>query len=293
MINKPTEIKAIIGLLDDPDDGIYTQIKSKLLEIGPEAIPTLEAAWEDSFDGVFQTRVENIIHEIQFENIKKDIVNWSLLEHQNLLKGLLLVAKYQYPDVNENKIKAQLGQIKKDIWLEFHEDMTALEKVQIINHILFEVHGFSGNTTNYHAPQNSYINNVLETKKGNPITLSVLYLLMCHDLNIPIYGINLPDHFVVGYLNDSELLEMQIPGDEHGDNILFYINPFSKGYIFQHKDIDVFLKNINVDPKKEYYEPCSNIDIIKRILRNLITAYQKNGYQNKVDEVMALYNSLD
>jgi regulator of sirC expression with transglutaminase-like and TPR domain len=293
MINKPTEIKAIIGLLDDPDDGIYTQIKSKLLEIGPEAIPTLEAAWEDSFDGVFQTRVENIIHEIQFENIKKDIVNWSLLEHENLLKGLLLVAKYQYPDVNENKIKAQLGQIKKDIWLEFHEDMTALEKVQIINHILFEVHGFSGNTTNYHAPQNSYINNVLETKKGNPITLSVLYLLMCHDLNIPIYGINLPDHFVVGYLNDSELLEMQIPGDEHGDNILFYINPFSKGYIFQHKDIDVFLKNINVDPKKEYYEPCSNIDIIKRILRNLITAYQKNGYQNKVDEVMALYNSLD
>jgi regulator of sirC expression with transglutaminase-like and TPR domain len=293
MINKPTEIKAIIGLLDDPDDGIYTQIKSKLLEIGPEAIPTLEAAWEDSFDGVFQTRVENIIHEIQFENIKKDIVNWSLLEHENLLKGLLLVAKYQYPDVNENKIKAQLGQIKKDIWLEFHEDMTALEKVQIINHILFEVHGFSGNTTNYHAPQNSYINNVLETKKGNPITLSVLYLLMCHDLNIPIYGINLPDHFVVGYLNDSELLEMQIPGDEHGDNILFYINPFSKGYIFQHKDIDVFLKNINVDPKKEYYEPCTNVDIIKRILRNLITAYQKNGYQNKVDEVMALYNSLD
>jgi regulator of sirC expression with transglutaminase-like and TPR domain len=293
MINKPTEIKAIIGLLDDPDDGIFTQIKSKLLEIGPEAIPTLEAAWEDSFDGVFQTRVENIIHEIQFENIKKDIVNWSLLEHENLLKGLLLVAKYQYPDVNENKIKAQLGQIKKDIWLEFHEDMTALEKVQIINHILFEVHGFSGNTTNYHAPQNSYINNVLETKKGNPITLSVLYLLMCHDLNIPIYGINLPDHFVVGYLNDSELLEMQIPGDEHGDNILFYINPFSKGYIFQHKDIDVFLKNINVDPKKEYYEPCTNVDIIKRILRNLITAYQKNGYQNKVDEVMALYNSLD
>jgi regulator of sirC expression with transglutaminase-like and TPR domain len=293
MINKPTEIKAIIGLLDDPDDGIFTQIKSKLLEIGPEAIPTLEAAWEDSFDGVFQTRVENIIHEIQFENIKKDIVNWSLLEHENLLKGLLLVAKYQYPDVNENKIKAQLGQIKKDIWLEFHEDMTALEKVQIINHILFEVHGFSGNTTNYHAPQNSYINNVLETKKGNPITLSVLYLLMCHDLNIPIYGINLPDHFVVGYLNDSELLEMQIPGDEHGDNILFYINPFSKGYIFQHKDIDAFLKNISVEPRKEYYEPCSNVDIIKRILRNLITAYQKNGYQNKVDEVMSLYNALD
>ncbi len=293
MINKPTEIKAIIGLLDDPDDGIFTQIKTKLLEIGPEAIPTLEAAWEDSFDGIFQTRVENIIHEIQFEHIKKDLVNWSLLEHDNLLKGLLLIAKYQYPDLNENKIKAQLGQIKKDIWLEFHEDMTALEKVQIMNHILFEVHGFSGNTTNYHAPQNSYINNVLETKKGNPITLSVLYLLMCQDLNIPIYGINLPDHFVVGYLNDSELLEMQIPGDEFGDNILFYINPFSKGYIFQHKDIDVFLKNINVDPKKEYYEPCTNVDIVKRILRNLITAYQKNGYQNKVDEVMALYNILD
>ena len=196
------EVIALITLLDDPDEVIYTQVKDRFVILGPPAIPHLETAWENSFDAIMQKRIEIIIHTIQFEILQKALKKWAIEEQEDLLKGILILSRYQYPDLNETKIRKDLGQIKQDVWLELNDDLTAIEKVKVLNHILFEVHQFSGNITNYHAPQNSFINNVLESKKGNPLMLSVLYMLICKELNIPIYGINLPQHFVLAYLND-------------------------------------------------------------------------------------------
>ena len=281
------EVIALITLLDDPDEVIYFQVKDRFVVLGPPAIPHLETAWENSFDAIMQKRIEIIIHTIQFETLQKALKGWAKADQDDLLKGVLILARYQYPDLDENKIRKQLATIKQDVWLELHEDLTALEKVKIINHILFEVHQFSGNITNYHAPQNSFINNVLESKKGNPLMLSVVYLLICNELKIPVYGINLPQHFVLAYLNEEANL-IDVNTKTLSNNILFYINPFSKGLLFNQKDIDQFLKQLNLDLEPKYYLPCSNIDIIKRCINNLIFSYEKLGYLEKVEELKAL-----
>ncbi len=285
------EVIALITLLDDPDETIYSQVKDRFMMLGPPAIPHLETAWENSFDTIMQNRIEQIIHTIQFETLEKALKAWSKEESDDLLKGALIISRYQYPDLDENKVRKQLAQIKQDVWLELNDDLTALEKVKIINHILFEVHNFSGNITNYHAPQNSFINNVLESKKGNPLMLSVVYALICKELNIPVYGINLPQHFVLAYINDNANL-IDVNNKTLSNNILFYINPFSKGLIFNQKDIDQFLKQLNLDPDPKYYLPCSNMDIIKRSLNNLIHSYEKLGYLEKVEELKRLEKQL-
>jgi regulator of sirC expression with transglutaminase-like and TPR domain len=285
------EVIALITLLDDPDEIIYEQVRNRFVTLGPPAIPHLETAWENSFDAIMQKRIEIIIHTIQLETLEKAMKQWALEDSDDLLKGVLLLARYQYSDLNENKIRKQLQQIRQDVWLELHDDLTALEKVKIINHILFEVHQFSGNITNYHAPQNSFINNVLETKKGNPLMLSVIYILICKELNIPVFGINLPQHFVLAYLNDYANL-MDVNHKSLNNNILFYINPFSKGLMFNQKDIDQFLKQLNLEPEAKYYQPCSNIDIVKRCLHNLVYSYEKLGYLEKVQELKNLENVL-
>ncbi len=285
------EVIALITLLDDPDEVIYDQVKDRFVVLGPPAIPHLETAWENSFDAIMQKRIENIIHTIQFETLQKALKAWAKSDQDDLLKGILILARYQYPDLDENKIRKQLATIKQDVWLELHEDLTALEKVKIINHILFEVHQFSGNITNYHAPQNSFLNNVLESKKGNPLMLSVVYLLICNELKIPVYGINLPQHFVLAYLNEDANL-MDVNNKTLSNNILFYINPFSKGLLFNQKDIDQFLKQLNLDLEPKYYLPCSNIDIIKRCINNLIFSYEKLGYVEKVEELKGLDSQL-
>jgi regulator of sirC expression with transglutaminase-like and TPR domain len=285
------EVIALITLLDDPDEGIYSQVKERFVILGPPAIPHLETAWENSFDVIMQKRIESIIHTIQFETLAKALKTWAREEGEDLLKGILLLARYQYADLDENKIKKQLAQIRQDVWLELNDDLTALEKVKIVNHILFEVHQFSGNITNYHAPQNSFINNVLETKKGNPLMLSVIYALICKELGIPVYGINLPQHFVLAYVNENANL-IDVNNKTLSNNILFYINPFSKGLIFNQKDIDQFLKQLNIEPHSKYYVPCSNLDIIRRALQNLIYSYEKLGYLEKVQELKSLEAQL-
>ncbi|MES2514675.1 MAG: transglutaminase-like domain-containing protein [Bacteroidota bacterium] len=285
------EVIALITLLDDPDDGIYSEVKNRFIILGPPAIPHLETAWENSFDALMQKRIEGIIHTIQFKALQNALKYWAENEQDDLFKGCSIIARYQYPDLDENKLRKQLHQIKQDVWLELHDDLTAIEKVKIINHIMFEVHQFGGNITNYHAPQNSFINVVLETKKGNPVMLSVIYALVCKELGIPVYGVNLPQHFVLAYVNDFANL-FDPSHKTLSDNILFYVNPFSKGLIFNQGDVDAFIKQLNVEPDIKYYLPCSNLDIIKRILNNLIFSFDKMGYAEKVQELKDLDKNL-
>jgi regulator of sirC expression with transglutaminase-like and TPR domain len=284
------EVHALISLLDDPDEQVYSHIKEKLLSMGADVIPVLESAWENSFDSLLQQRIEGIIHRIQFDNMRRSLREWSLPEQQNLLTGALLVARYQYPDLDEAHIRRHIEQIKQDIWLELNNNLTPLEKVRVINHILFDVHGFSANTTNYHAPQNSYINNVLESKKGNPVSLSIIYAVIAQDLRIPIYGVNLPEHFILAYVDNSPGFSLDA---DNTDRVLFYINPFSRGAPVNKKEIDAFLRQQRLEPKAEFFTPCSNLMIVRRLLNNLIMSYEKLGYPTKVDELRQLRDALD
>jgi regulator of sirC expression with transglutaminase-like and TPR domain len=286
------ELNALISLLDDPDEKVFEQVSMKFLSLGQEVIPVLEDAWEHSFDTLIQNRIENIIHQIQFDLIKDALKDWSHPDKQNLLEGAMLIARYQYPDIDFAKVKKQIDQIKHDVWLELNNNITALEKVKIINHILFDVHNFSGNTTNYHAPQNSYINNVLESKKGNPLLLSIIYTIIAQSLDIPIYGVNLPEHFILCYI---DVEHMGVPSKEGsvGSNVLFYINPFSKGTVFGQKEIDAFLKQLKLEQLPIFYEPCSNLEIVRRLLRNLISSYEKLGYPDKSEELKTLLKTIE
>jgi hypothetical protein len=285
-----TELNALISLLDDPDDLVFHQIREKLLSLGQTAIPALESAWENSFDSLLQQRIENIIHHIQLDYIRSSMRTWAITGQQDLLEGAIIVARTQYPDLDEERIRRHIEQIKQDIWLELNNSLTALEKVRVINHILFDVHNFSGNTSNFHAPQNSYINNVLETKKGNPLSLSIIYAVIAQDLRIPIYGVNLPDHFILSYVDLTEA-QPEIPEND-SDRVLFYINPFSRGWVVSKKEIDAYLKQQNLDPRPEFYVPCSNLEIIRCLILKLMMSYEKLGYPNKVEELQILLDVL-
>ncbi|MXV49409.1 hypothetical protein GS399_00375 [Pedobacter sp. HMF7647] len=275
------EINSLIKLLDDPDHEIFGHVEDKLFSYGNEVITYLESAWENSFDAILQQRIENLIHRIQFENVKQELNLWQLSGAFDLLQGVLIINKYQYPDLDEQKLINQIEDIKREVWLQLVYDMSAIEKVKLLNHVFYGIHGFSGNTQNHQDPQNSYLNNVLSSKKGNQILLATIYSVIAQKLDIPVYGVNLPQHFILAYVDESE--ETEFTG-----GVLFYINAFNKGFIFGRRDVDSFLKQLNLSPDKQFYEPCSNSEIIKRILRNLISSYEKLGAEEKVNELKDL-----
>ena len=286
------EVSALITLLDDPDEIIYTQVKGKFLSIGCAVIPHLEAAWEESYDEMIQRRIESIISTIHFETVSQALKTWAKEEQEDLLKGMLLLSRYQHPELDEEKVKKQINEITQDVWLELNDELTALEKIKILNHIFFTVHGFHGNTENYHSSDNSYLHSVIEQRSGNPISLCIVYMMICRELGIPVYGVDLPLHFILAYIDDeAPLMSFNDNGDP--ENILFYINPFSNGIIFSRDDIDKFLSEQNIEPSTRYYKPCSNLDIMKRVIRNLIFSFEKNGNQKKIDELKALLQELN
>lgn len=280
------EINALIKLLDDPDLEIYEHVEKRLLEYGTQVVDYLENEWEHSLDTVLQERIENIVHKIQFNSVKEDLNLWYQSGAFDLLQGALVINRYQYPDLDEQKLILHIEEIKREIWLGLQYEMSSIEKIKLINHVFYNVYGFSGNTKNHHDPQNSYISQVLESKKGNQISLAIIYSTLAQKLDIPVYGVNLPQHFILGYIDESKR-------EEHEFGVLFYINAFNKGAIFGKHDVDQFLRQLNLDPLPGFYAPCSNVEIIRRIIRNLISAYENLGSKEKAEELKQLQEILN
>jgi len=287
-VRTPKEINALIRLLDDPDEDIYGHIKEELKSFGSDVIPNLESHWEKNRLGnLFQHRIENLIHEIQYGSLEENLIHWWHSDKPDLLEGVTLVSNYKYPTLSLDYINDQITKYTQEIWLEINDYLTALEKIKLINHFIFEVHGFSGNVAGFHDNQNSFLKDVLDSKKGNPLSLSILYILIGRQLDLPIYGVNLPRHFVVAYLDPYRLTT---PIED--SPVLFYINPFSKGDVFGPSELSSFLEKINVSEKEEYFKPCDSKVILKRMLNNLIYAYTKADDIQKAEEIKRLSKLL-
>jgi regulator of sirC expression with transglutaminase-like and TPR domain len=291
-MNVATHIHALVKLMDDPDDHVYEHVRQEIKKCGADAIPILEHSWEHDYYGlVFQNRIEHLIHEIQFSEIQRQLLEWSSSPDKDLLEGAILIAKYQYPGLDEIKIKESIQNLRRDIWLELNDNQTSFEKVKIFNRIFFDLYHFNGDNKHYHSPVNSFINTVLESKKGNPLSLCLLYSIVAQSLDLPVYGVNLPNHFVLAFMDEYHTNHFGQVQNDFG--VLFYINAFSKGTIFDVKEIEQFLNDLNIEHRREYFEPCSNTAIIKRMLTNLIFSFQQIGNSEKVEELTLLKSLLD
>lgn len=286
-----TSIHSLITLLDDPSVDVFQPVADELMQKGTPIIPHLEEAWEHSYNELFQERIENIIQQIQFKSTSEKLKNWFDSGAHNLLEGVFYIAQTQYPELDYAEIDKKIELFTKDVWLEINNNLTALEKTKIINHILFDFHKLNRNTTNYYAPQNNYINQVLETKKGNPIMLSIIYMEVAGRLGLPIYGINLPKNFILAYVDEYREYMQQISAND----VLFYINPFNKGAVLGKKEIDFFIKNQHLTPNSSCYTPCSNKDIVLRLLNNIVFSYENDenadDKSNQLKELLHLLSN--
>jgi regulator of sirC expression with transglutaminase-like and TPR domain len=280
-------VEALIQLLDDSDEKIVEHVSEKLISYGTDIVNLLENAWEEfSLSPIILSKIEKIIHEIQFIEIKNSINLWINSNDKSLLDAWIIISKWNYPGLKSDVIQEKISIFQKEIWLEINELQTSYEKVKIINKLFYQQFHFQGDNKNYHSPLNSYINTVLETRKGNPLSLSMLYSILAQNLNIPIYGVNLPSHFVLAYMDENNI--NTLIGNKSNTGVLFYINAFTNGVILYEEDINKFLSQLKIPIEKSYLEPCSNTTIVKRILTNLIASYQQMGKSEKVNELIEI-----
>lgn len=267
------ELKALVSLLDDDDEQIISHVEGKILSLGKMAIPFLENEWESTLNATVQGRIEELVHTLQYDLLRERLKNWYNSKEQDLLMGMWIIATYQYPDLEFEKLKQELEQIYYETWLEFRPDLYPLDQIKLINSVLFSKLKFGSNTKNFHSPGNSMINVVLESRKGNPITLCVIYLLVAQKLKLPVHGVNLPNLFILTYKDN---------------NHQFYINAFNRGLIFSKQDIENYIHELHLIPQPSFFEACSSLEIIRRTLRNLVMSFEKIGEHAKANEVKVL-----
>ena len=269
MTNK--EIKALISLLDDPE--IAPQIQTRIQNLGESIIPFLEESWEETLDPRQQQRLEDLIHELQFDGLKQRLRTWRESGTDNLLEGMWLLNSYQYPDADLQALNRAIEQLRFEAWTQMRPAMHPADQVQVLNHVLFRTHKLAANTKNFHSPANSMLHLVLESRRGNPLTLCVIYLLVAQRLMLPVYGVNLPNLFVLTYR----------PTNPHIES--FYINCYNRGLTLARTDIENYVTQLNLPPNDIFFEPCSHLDIVRRALRNLQLSFEKLQEPAKATEV--------
>ena len=285
----PHDLDALISLLDDPDAEAFRHVSEQISALGPLAVAPLEEAWEHAFDPVMQERIEELVHHIQFEQLRYDFTSWITTGARDLLTGYMVISRYQYPDLNEMKVKTQLDRIVRDTWLELNDNLTALEKIKVVNHIVFLVYKYSGAISNTPVPENYFLNILLESRMGTALSIGILYLIIAQRLGIPLQGVDLPQHFIVAYTNKVE--GEGIAGLDSLE-VQFYINPFARGSVFSLKELNLYLKKIELEPQVKYYLPCSNLQIMFRLLEELKSAYKSAGNPEKTGELSKLQELL-
>lgn len=279
-IDEIKELDALVSLLDEPNEAMFNEIREKVLSYGSLAIPILEEAWVNTLGDDDSIRIENVIEEIKQEELILEFNNWVKKSNSNIIQGFFILTKYLQTDFDEGLYIAKFEKLVRETWLEINDSLTALEKIKVINHVFYSVYQYIAETNSILKPETYYLNKVLDHKKGNPLSLAVLYIAIAQNLNIPVFGVSLPGHFILGYMDDS--FTMKLAEKYKEEEVLFYLNAGNNGAIFTAKEIDHYINKIKINPKPEFYLPLSNLDVIKRMINELIVVFEKENNNSKL-----------
>jgi hypothetical protein len=282
------KLQALINLIDDSDSFVFETVEKELLKENYSIIPVLEEKLQSCLDESYQVKIENIIKNLQFKQIKKLIRDWLRTREQNFFEGVLLVDRFQYYDLNQFEINKKIENIKNSIWLELNNSLTILEKTTILNYFLFNVHGFSINDQYIHSPQSGFLNHILDTKQGNPLSISILYTIIARLIGLSTQFIDFPKNPLIAITDTC--IARKIHGSIRSSDALFYVNTSNNGAIISKKEIEYYLDKNNYTPLKEYIKPQTDSYLIKSHLMFLMKTYQSIGFSEKEEKIKSLYN---
>lgn len=183
-------------------------------------------------------------------------------EHIPLLEAAACVAQDEYPELDVQQVLGDLDQLLARLKRRLAADAGTMQRLRMLNQFFFGDMGFGGNVNDYYNPDNSYLNAVLRTRRGIPITLAVLWLELAQGLRLRAHGVNFPGHFLV---------KVALPG---GQAVL---DPFSGESLSREQLIERLepfqppgASGADADiPLGLYLQPAPARDVLARMLRNL------------------------
>jgi len=179
-----------------------------------------------------------------------------------LFEAAASLAQDEYPDLDIQQVLGDVDQLLARVKRRLPADAPALQRLRVLNQFFFHELGFGGNVNDYYDPDNSYLNAVLRTRRGIPISLAVLWMELAHGLSLHVRGVAFPGHFLV---------KINLPKGQ------VVIDPFN-GHSLSREELAERLEPYKrrsgmVDefdvPLGLYLQAASPRDVLARMLRNL------------------------
>jgi regulator of sirC expression with transglutaminase-like and TPR domain len=250
---------ALLKLLADEDSAVYRPVREKILSYGSQVINWLQPHTLSN-DPALRRRAQDIIWHFGRQTADNRFLGFCLKhgEEFDLEEGVWLLAQTQYPDINLEAYQALLDSFAAELRERLDLTREPKEVLTRINTYLFEELGFSGNEENYYDPENSYLNRVIDRRTGNPINLSLLYMLLARRLRLPVTGIGLPGHFICRHQSSAAEI---------------FIDAFNGGKFLSKADCVQYLAHANYSLRDDCLAPVSSRRMLLRICGNLHQTY--------------------
>ena len=273
------ELFALYSLLDDPQATVQKAVRDRILALGEDAVQGLREL-TNVHGNLHQDIVRELVNEIrrgaalrrlgrEFDGPEEPI---------DLEEGAFIISKFGFPEINTAVYQRRLDDMAADIRVLAGGRAAPLDMFMKLRSYLFSDLGFIGNREDYYNPNNSYLNKVIDYRKGIPITLSVLMLILGQRLGIKLHGIGMPMHFLVQYDDGSRM---------------FFVDAFNSGIIITRDQCRLMLASSGVRLTPEMLTPVTVRDVIERMWRSLYLAYQQQGDEEeagRVGEILAFIN---
>jgi len=271
------QIRALIRLLSDEDDRIVRTISGRLIDIGPSAVPLLQEAEIEQPE--MADRIASVLEEIRGSKLEDELASMAALsdEAMSLETGAFLIAHYAYPALDVARYQEQLDTMAGEVRARIGHRASGEEVVNALNRYLFTEQGFKGNAKNYYEVENSYLNCVIDRRVGIPISLSAVYLLIGQRLELPLFGIGMPGHFLVKY---------------ESDRYKIFVDCFNGGALLTEKNCARFLTEAGYGFDDKYLQKSPVRAILSRMIKNLLAIYSKSGDMEKTTRLTTFIEIL-
>jgi regulator of sirC expression with transglutaminase-like and TPR domain len=250
-------IDALVTLLADDDPRVGETIAQHLKDIGAAALPALEDA-AASTNPLLGERARHLVGDLKRDAALEAIRALGAREPVSLEEGLLLISRLDDPDLDASACSARLDRMAEDLMLRLDPGDGVDALVAGLARYLHDDQGFSGNTDDYYNEGNSYLHTLLSTRKGIPISLACLYVLLAERLHLPFFGVGMPGHFLVRY------------DDGHDVRIL---DPYGRGRILDREGCAALLRGLGLAFDERYLAAVGARYILERTLKNLIAVF--------------------
>ncbi len=275
-----SKFKALMKLIDDDDPQVFAAVERELLDGGEDVAKMLELEI-DNADTNVRKRIENLVSRIHLEKLQREydhLLDFVSHPDFSLERALYLLAKPLYPNVEFAEIESELNDLANDLRKRIAAVEDPYDIVQRVNDFFLNEMGFAGNSKDYYDPDNSILHRVLQTRRGIPISLGIVYLLVGRRLNIPVYGVGAPAHFLVKFV---------LEGKE------FYVDVFNGGRIMSRKDAEESISDMGFSFEPRFLKTSSDLEILARSCRNMARAFSAIDEQPKANVLMELSIELE